>query len=320
MNPQIMDALVQTINEAINSKVKSLKDDLIGSIANEQRRHLIQLSKTAVKSEIMDLGTSLRAVIEEQVKNIPAPKDGEPGKDATSEQIAEAVTAWMVANFVQPKDGIDGQNGQDGKDGVSVSVEDVKELAEGWLSKNIQQPVNGSDGKDGLNGSHGKDAADIDVLPAIDENKSYPKGTWASYKGGLIKSIRDTHPIGEKSLLESGWDIVVQGIQAIEVHPLDDGEFAIKSVLTGGQDHITKMAIPAMVYKGVWKESNGAYKKGHTVTQSGSLWVCLKATETKPGSSDDWQLAAKRGTDGRDGKDLNVVKLNKPETYKLGGV
>jgi hypothetical protein len=277
MNPQIMDALVQTINEAINSKVKSLKDDLIGSIANEQRRHLIQLSKTAVKSEIMDLGASLRAVIEEQVKNIPAPKDGEPGKNATSEQIAEAVTAWMVANFVQPKDGIDGNHGQDG-----------------------------------LNG---KDAADIDVLPAIDENKSYPKGTWASYKGGLIKSIRDTHPIGEKSLLESGWDIVVQGIQAIEVHPLDDNEFAIKSVLTGGQDHITKMAIPAMVYKGVWKESNGAYKKGHTVTQSGSLWVCLKATETKPGSSDDWQLAAKRGTDG---KDLNVVKMNKPETYKLG--
>jgi hypothetical protein len=277
MNPQIMDALVQTINEAINSKVKSLKDDLIGSIANEQRRHLIQLSKASVKSEIMDLGTSLRAVIEEQVKNIPVPKDGEAGKNATSEQIAEAVTAWMVANFVQPKDGIDGNHGQDG--------------------------------------SNGKDAADIDVLPAIDENKSYPKGTWASYKGGLIKSIRDTHPIGEKSLLESGWDIVVQGIQAIEVHPLDDGEFAIKSVLTGGQDHITKMAIPAMVYKGVWKESNGAYKKGHTVTQSGSLWVCLKETETKPGSSDDWQLAAKRGTDG---KDLNVVKMNKPETYKLG--
>jgi hypothetical protein len=277
MNPQIMDALVQTINEAINSKVKSLKDDLIGSIANEQRRHLIQLSKASVKSEIMDLGASLRAVIEEQVKNIPAPKDGEPGKGATSEQIAEAVTAWMVANFVQPKDGIDGNHGQDG--------------------------------------SNGKDAADIDIIPAIDENKSYPKGTWASYKGGLIKSLRDTHPMGQKSLLEAGWDIVVQGIQAIEVHPLDDGEFAIKSVLTGGQDHITKMAIPAMVYKGVWKESNGAYKKGHTVTQSGSLWVCLKATETKPGSSDDWQLAAKRGTDG---KDLNVVKMNKPETYKLG--
>jgi hypothetical protein len=277
MNPQIMDALVQTINEAINSKVKSLKDDLIGSIANEQRRHLIQLSKASVKSEIINLGASLRSVIEEQIKSIPVPKDGEAGKNATSEQIAEAVTAWMVANFVQPKDGIDGNHGQDG--------------------------------------SNGKDAADIDIIPAIDENKSYPKGTWASYKGGLIKSLRDTHPMGQKSLLEAGWDIVVQGIQAIEVHPLDDGEFAIKSVLTGGQDHITKMAIPAMVYKGVWKESNGAYKKGHTVTQSGSLWVCLKETETKPGSSDDWQLAAKRGTDG---KDLNVVKMNKPETYKLG--
>jgi hypothetical protein len=70
-----------------------------------------------------------------------------------------------------------------------------------------------------------------------------------------------------------------------------------------------------MIYKGVWKESHGMYNKGHTVTQSGSLWVCLKATDTKPGTSDDWQLAAKRGTDG---KDLSLVKLNRPDTYKLG--
>jgi hypothetical protein len=405
MNPQIMDALVQTINEAINSKVKSLKDDLIGSIANEQRRHLIQLSKTAVKSEIMDLGTSLRTVIEEQIKNIPEPKDGKDGQSVTSEQIAEAVTAWMVDNFVHPKDGTDGtsvtvedvkelaegwlsqnikqpSDGRDGLDGKSVSIEEVKALSEEWLSKNIQQPTNGrdgidgqdgkgvsidevkalseewlskniqqpangsdgvdgkdgksvsidevksmseewlsqniqqpKDGRDGVDGTHGKDAADIDVLPSIDETKSYPKGTWASYRGGLIKSVRDTYPIGEKSLIESGWDIVVQGIQAIEVHTLNDGEFAIKSVLTSGQDHITKMTVPTMIYKGVWKESHGMYNKGHTVTQSGSLWVCLKATDTKPGSSDDWQLAVKKGVDG---KDLSLVKLNRPETYKMG--
>jgi hypothetical protein len=274
MNPQIMDALVQTINEAINTKVKALKDDLVSSIANEQRRHLIQLSKTAVKSEVVDLGKELRGVIDDYIKNLPKPENGKDGDDApapTAEQIAEAVTAWMVANFTQP--------------------------------------TNGKDGNDG------KDSTEIEVLPSIDDDKSYPKGTWASYKGGLIKSTRTTSALIGKSLLEAGWDVIVQGVHSVEVHPLDDGEFAVKTMLTGGKDHITKFAVPVMVYKGIWKE--GAYTKGNTVTTGGSLWHCNKDTTDKPGTSEAWQLCAKKGTDGRDGKDLNVVKMNKPEFYKL---
>jgi hypothetical protein len=233
MNPQIMDALVQTINEAINTKVKALKDDLVSSIANEQRRHLIQLSKTAVKSEVVDLGKELRGVIDDYIKNLPKPENGKDGEDApapTAEQIAEAVTAWMVANFTQP--------------------------------------TNGKDGNDG------KDSTELEVLPSIDDDKSYPKGTWASYKGGLIKSTRTTSALIGKSLLEAGWDVIVQGVHSVEVHPLDDGEFAVKTMLTGGKDHITKFAVPVMVYKGIWKE--GAYTKGNTVTTGGSLWHCNK--------------------------------------------
>jgi hypothetical protein len=274
MNPQIMDALVQTINEAINTKVKALKDDLVSSIANEQRRHLIQLSKTAVKSEVVDLGKELRGVIDDYIKNLPKPENGKDGEDApapTAEQIAEAVTAWMVANFTQP--------------------------------------TNGKDGNDG------KDSTEIEVLPSIDDDKSYPKGTWASYKGGLIKSTRTTSALIGKSLLEAGWDVIVQGVHSVEVHPLAEGEFAVKTILTGGKDHITKFAVPVMVYKGIWKE--GAYTKGNTVTTGGSLWHCNKDTTDKPGTSEAWQLCAKKGTDGRDGKDLNVVKMNKPEFYKL---
>jgi hypothetical protein len=274
MNTQIMDALVQTINEAINTKVKALKDDLVSSIANEQRRHLIQLSKTAVKSEVVDLGKELRGVIDDYIKNLPKPENGKDGEDApapTAEQIAEAVTAWMVANFTQP--------------------------------------TNGKDGNDG------KDSTEIEVLPSIDDDKSYPKGTWASYKGGLIKSTRTTSALIGKSLLEAGWDVIVQGVHSVEVHPLAEGEFAVKTMLTGGKDHITKFAVPVMVYKGIWKE--GAYTKGNTVTTGGSLWHCNKDTTDKPGTSEAWQLCAKKGTDGRDGKDLNVVKMNKPEFYKL---
>jgi hypothetical protein len=107
---------------------------------------------------------------------------------------------------------------------------------------------------------------------------------------------------------------MVNGVDDVQIHQLQGGEFAIKTILTSGQSNIVKAHIPSMEYKGVWKESHGEYAKGHTVTQNGSLWVCLKATTDKPGSSDSWQLAVKKGTDG---KDLNVVKTQKPEVYKL---
>lgn len=54
--------------------------------------------------------------------------------------------------------------------------------------------------------------------------------------------------------------------------------------------------LPTMIYRGVW--SDAVYQKGDTVTYQGSLFVALEDTSQKPGTS-DWQLAAKRGRDGR---------------------
>jgi len=201
---------------------------------------------------------------------------------------------------------------KDGKDGESVNPEKVKELVNSWLAENIKQPEAPTNGLDGVDG---RDALQLDILPEINSAKSYVKGTYAQHDGGVFKASRATDPLDGIEPHRAGWDVVLRGVSSIEVHQLDESTFAVKTKMTGGADHITKMAVPAMIYKGVWKESNGEYKKGHTVTQSGSLWVCLADTADKPGSSDSWQLAAKRGTDG---KDLNLVKLNRPDTYKLG--
>ena len=49
---------------------------------------------------------------------------------------------------------------------------------------------------------------------------------------------------------------------------------------------------PVPKYLGVWKD--GMYTEQSFVTHSGSVWVCLKDTDTKPGSgSRDWVLAVK---------------------------
>jgi hypothetical protein len=52
---------------------------------------------------------------------------------------------------------------------------------------------------------------------------------------------------------------------------------------------------------GVWKEGKD-YVPGDAVTLGGSLFIAQASTTAKPGKSDDWRLAVKRGTDGRDAR------------------
>ena len=65
----------------------------------------------------------------------------------------------------------------------------------------------------------------------------------------------------------------------------------------GGKDHEIKTGIP--LDAGVWTEERG-YVAGDTVSHGGSLFIAQNATTAKPGKSDDWRLAVKRGADGRD--------------------
>jgi hypothetical protein len=52
------------------------------------------------------------------------------------------------------------------------------------------------------------------------------------------------------------------------------------------------------LYLGV-HEPGRRYEKGSFVSEAGSLLACLFATTQKPGDSPAWQLAVKRGRDGR---------------------
>ena len=59
---------------------------------------------------------------------------------------------------------------------------------------------------------------------------------------------------------------------------------------------------PTLRYLGVY-EAARQYAKGNFVTHDGSLWHCrADVTRARPGSDSDWQLAAKRGTNGRDAR------------------
>jgi hypothetical protein len=55
----------------------------------------------------------------------------------------------------------------------------------------------------------------------------------------------------------------------------------------------------SLLYCGTWNAKQ-TYYPGAAATHDGSLWVCRAQTKDRPGKSDAWQLAVKRGRDGRD--------------------
>lgn len=57
-------------------------------------------------------------------------------------------------------------------------------------------------------------------------------------------------------------------------------------------------AQPTLRYIGTWQPAS--YKHGTAATWAGSLWVAMRDTTSKPGTDDAWQLAVKRGRDGKD--------------------
>jgi hypothetical protein len=87
-----------------------------------------------------------------------------------------------------------------------------------------------------------------------------------------------------------------------------------------GRDGITAKKVAA--YRGVWKEGE-EYTWGDFVTLGGSLWHCnyeplyaegpTPTTKAKPGTSEDWTLAVKRGRDGKDGENGKSIKVTPEE-------
>lgn len=64
-------------------------------------------------------------------------------------------------------------------------------------------------------------------------------------------------------------------------------------------------ARPTLRYLGVWKAET-SYPEGSAVTHQGGVWISRRPTSQRPDADGpgehDWQLAVKRGADGRDAR------------------
>jgi len=266
--------LAERLLDAVKGYVQRAADALVTRIEAVERR--VAEIPAGPKGEKGDPGESIKGDV------------GLPGADGRSVDAAEvaAMVAGEVAKAVSAippasngRDGIDGKDGSPGADG-----------------RDGRDGKDGREGVDGVDGSPGRDAIDLDILPAITESKSYPRGTFARHAGGLWRATHDTDGM-------RGWECIVEGVAGVKLQPDDADSRLVTLGVTTSTGKSTELALrlPATRYRGVFREGDD-YDLGDMVTWSGSVWHCNRATSDKPiEGGDAWTLAVKRGRDGKDG-------------------
>jgi len=147
--------------------------------------------------------------------------------------------------------------------------------------------------KDGEPGEDGKDALQLEILPVIDTEKSYQRGTYAIHHGGLWRSYQKTTGM-------NGWECLVDGISDIDIAQYDERNFTVTAIKSSGDKTEKTFSVPVMIYRDIFKDGE-KYFPGDSVTWGGSVWYCHQETGDKPGEdgSKGWKLAVKRGRDAR---------------------
>lgn len=258
---------------------------------------------SAIKSHVGSVVEMLRGEIAEQIKALPTPKDGKDGlngkdgadgrdgKDAPPVDV-EAITQEVVKRIPAPTNGVDGKNGIDGKDGING------EKGEPGIAG--KDGKDGADGKDGRNGEDGKDALDIEPITNLEKGRSYSRGTWATYKGSLIRAMRTTDAIKDGHPADCGWAVMVEGNSFEDMTVEHDGKRGvIVKWLKGGREETKTIKFPVVLDAGFYKDGM-SIEAGDGVTFGGSYWIAQKDTNTKPElGNPDWRLAVKKGRDGK---------------------
>lgn len=171
----------------------------------------------------------------------------------------------------------------------------VRSLADRIAAIEARQPARGEKGETGergpagergAEGAPGRDGRDGQPgIPGRDGEKGVP-GT--DGRDGIDgKDGRD----GADGL----------GFDDLSVEQDSDGRVTLRFV-RGERVKEFALRFPVFIDRGVYREGE-SYERGNGTTFGGSYWLAQKdGALGKPGQSDDWRLAVKKGRDGRDGE------------------
>ena len=266
-------SIIQAIGEEVRDIVTAMKLQLereVKSLVAEAVKAAVAEMPVPVAPELPDMTQLVTDAVKAAVAEIPAPIV--PELPDVTQLVTDAVMA-AVAEIPAP---------------VVPELPDVTQLVSDAVKAAISEmpePVIPSDGRDALQ---------IELEPCIDETKSYPRGAYATHKGGLWRSHQKTHGM-------RGWECIVDGVAGINIKQDEERLFTISLEKASGFVEEKTFAIPVTIYRDVFKAGK-EYEPGDAVTWAGSLWHCNEKTADKPGEpgTKGWTLAVKKGRDLRD--------------------
>ena len=247
--------------------------------------------------------------IEKRLAELPQPQKGDPGeagprgevggkgeKGEPGEPGPQGERGERGPEGHMGPVGEKGDPGEPGKDGASIHPDTIALMVREAVDKAVEKAMatmpRPKDGAPGL------DAAQLNPLRSIDEARSYPVGTWARHKGGLVRAERQTDPVKDGDITQAGWAWEIDGPPALKVIQGDSlRTFTMSVEPANGTPVPNVFTLPVILDRGVWRE--GSYAKGDHVSWDGSGWIAQRDTTDKPGTSDAWRLSTKRGRDGK---------------------
>ena len=180
-----------------------------------------------------------------------------------------------------------------------VPVPEIPEIDLDALAKEAAALVPVPEVKHGRDGEPGRDAANLEILPVIDPDTSYPRNTYARHAGGLWRSFQQTTGM-------HGWECVVRGVADMRAELVDERTVVVKMRVSDGEVDEFRATLPVVIDRGTYKATQ-TYETGDGITYGGQYWIAQKDGPTgKPGEpgSDGWRLAVRKGRDAS-----NTAKL-----------
>lgn len=330
MKKEIQRALLRACARFIGKKLEPVDSRL---------REVEGLAAKAVTPEQLESAQRSWESQLRELQRMPGPK-GDAGKDGYSPMASEVASelaksadvtgllGQMIAAAVAKhfedhpvRDGRDGERGAPGQDGISPSVLDVAlaavetagfragldlavaaHMAEHPVKDGAPGPKGdrGEKGEPGERGADGKDGVGLaDAL--IDR------------EGALVVTMTDGRA---KSLgIVVGRDGASgkdgrDGIAFEKCSGYFDADRGYVLAFAAGENTVEHV-LPYMRHGGFWSEGRAA-KAGESWTHDGALWIAKRDSSAKPclENKDDWILAARKGRDGKDGR--NGIDLTAP--------
>lgn len=297
---------------------------------------IVGVVKSHVERTVAPLLAKIDA-LEKQLKDMPTPKDGEPGKSVTLNDVAPMILA-EVEKAVKALAPVPGMPvfpeipelpdigamiaeavaaippAEKGKDADPV---ETAAMVKAEVERAVAALPVAQDGKsvtlDDLrpviseavaaipvpkDGEPGKDGRDgLDVVKFIRDDRGHLNGI-----------MRDGTTVDLGEYVGKDGAPGIHGKDGIDGVGFDDMSCEIRDdgvYLVWEKGELVKEArLPIPMDRGVFKEGQ-TYRAGDAVTWGGSLWIAQSETTEKPDLSKDWRLSVKRG---RDGKDADAIK------------